>query len=118
MKNVVAFEGETLLTSRSSFFQRLMYRSWTKPPMRKAGIRERVSQVKADQKARGRFPGGSVQFGYRITDDGALVPHEPEQEAIREMTALKAQGRSLRAISAEMQAGRAVGSATWLFRPR
>jgi putative DNA-invertase from lambdoid prophage Rac len=67
-------------------------------------IRERISQVKADQKARGRFLGGSVQFGYRITDDGELVPHEPEQEAIREMTALKAQGRSLRAIAAEMQA--------------
>jgi putative DNA-invertase from lambdoid prophage Rac len=66
-------------------------------------IRERVSQVKADQKARGRFLGGSVQFGYRITDDGALLPHEPEQEAIREMVALKAQGRSLRAIAAEMQ---------------
>jgi putative DNA-invertase from lambdoid prophage Rac len=67
-------------------------------------IRERVSQVKADQKARGRFLGGSVQFGYRITDDGALVPHEPEQEAIREMIAMKAQGRSLRDIAAEMQA--------------
>ena len=26
-------------------------------------IRERISQVKADQKARGRFLGGSVQFG-------------------------------------------------------
>jgi putative DNA-invertase from lambdoid prophage Rac len=67
-------------------------------------IRERISQVKADQKARGRFLGGSAQFGYRITDDGALIPHEPEQEAIREMVGLKAQGRSLRAIAAEMQA--------------
>jgi putative DNA-invertase from lambdoid prophage Rac len=53
--------------------------------------------VKADQKARGRFLGGSVQFGYRLADGGELVPHEPEQEAIREMIALKAQGRSLRA---------------------
>jgi putative DNA-invertase from lambdoid prophage Rac len=67
-------------------------------------IRERISQVKADQKARGRFLGGSVQFGYRLGDGGHLVPHEPEQEAIREMIALKAQGRSLRAIAAEMQA--------------
>jgi DNA-binding CsgD family transcriptional regulator len=31
------------------------------------------------------------------------VPHELEQEAIREMLSLKAQGRSLRAIAAEMQ---------------
>jgi putative DNA-invertase from lambdoid prophage Rac len=67
-------------------------------------IRERIGQVKADQKARGRFLGGSVQFGYRLGDGGELVPHEPEQEAIREMTELEAQGRSLRAIAAEMQA--------------
>jgi hypothetical protein len=60
--------------------------------------------VKADQKARGRSLGGSIQFGYRLGDDGALVPLEPEQEAIREMIALQSQGRSLRAIAAEMQA--------------
>jgi putative DNA-invertase from lambdoid prophage Rac len=65
---------------------------------------ERISQVKADQKARGRFLGGSVQFGYRLGEDGRLMPHEDEQKAIREMVALKAQGRSLRAIAAEMQA--------------
>jgi hypothetical protein len=64
---------------------------------------ERISQVKADQKARGRFLGGSVQFGYRLGEDGRLMPHEDEQKAIREMVALKAQGRSLRAIAAEMQ---------------
>ena len=45
-----------------------------------------------------------MPFGYRLGDDGELVPHEPEQGAIREMVALKAQGRSLRAIAAEMQA--------------
>jgi hypothetical protein len=32
------------------------------------------------------------------------VQHEAEQEAIREMAELRAQGRSLRAIAAEMQA--------------
>jgi putative DNA-invertase from lambdoid prophage Rac len=67
-------------------------------------IRERVSQTKADQKARGRFLGGTVPFGYRCDDGGALVPHEDEQEAIREMRAHRAQGLSLRAIAAEMQA--------------
>jgi putative DNA-invertase from lambdoid prophage Rac len=64
----------------------------------------RTSRLKADQKARERFLRGSVQFGYRLGDDGELVPHELEQEAIREMLSLKAQGRSLRAIAAEMQA--------------
>jgi hypothetical protein len=38
-------------------------------------------------------------------DDGELVPHEAEQEAILvEMVALWSQGRALRAIAAEMQA--------------
>jgi hypothetical protein len=32
------------------------------------------------------------------------VPHGPEQEAIREMIALRDQGRSLRDIAAELQA--------------
>ena len=60
--------------------------------------------MKADQKARGRFLGGDVPFGFRLGDDGELVPHEAEQEAIREMVALRAQGRPLRAIADEMQA--------------
>jgi putative DNA-invertase from lambdoid prophage Rac len=67
-------------------------------------IRERIGQVKADQKARGRYLGGSIPFGYRLGNDGELVPHETEQEAIREMVALKAQRLSLRAIAAELQA--------------
>ena len=49
-------------------------------------------QVKADQKARGRYLGGKVPFGFRRGDDGQLVPPEAEQEAIREMVALRAQG--------------------------
>jgi hypothetical protein len=67
-------------------------------------FRERIGQVKADQRARGRYLGSSVPFGSRLGDDGELVPHEAEQEAIREMVAMKAQGLSLRAIAAEMQA--------------
>src|ERR1700679_2525105 len=61
-------------------------------------IRERIGQVKADQKARGRYLGGSIPFGYRLGDDGELVSHEAEQEAIREMIALRAQGKALRAM--------------------
>jgi len=59
-------------------------------------IRERIGQVKADQKARGLYLGGDVPFGFRRGDDGELVPHEAEQEALREIAALRAQGRSLR----------------------
>ena len=58
-------------------------------------IRERIGQVKADQKSRGRYLGGTIPFGYRLGDDGELVPQEARQEAIAEMVALRAQGRSL-----------------------
>jgi hypothetical protein len=60
--------------------------------------------VKADQKARGRYLGGKVPFGFRRGDDGELVSHEAEQEAIREMIALRAQGKALRVIAAAAQA--------------
>jgi putative DNA-invertase from lambdoid prophage Rac len=66
-------------------------------------IRERVSQTKADQKARGRYLGGIKPFGYAVDDDGDLVPDEDQQQAVREMIALKAAGKSLRAIAAAMQ---------------
>jgi putative DNA-invertase from lambdoid prophage Rac len=62
-------------------------------------IRERIGQVKADQKARGRYLGGKVPFGFRRGNDGELVPHEAEQEVIREIVALRAQGKPLRAIA-------------------
>jgi putative DNA-invertase from lambdoid prophage Rac len=67
-------------------------------------IRERVGQVKADQKARGRYLGGKVPFGFRRGESGELVPHEAEQEAIREMIELRDEGRPLRAIAAMAQA--------------
>jgi putative DNA-invertase from lambdoid prophage Rac len=67
-------------------------------------IRERIGQVKADQKARGRYLGGKVPFGFRLGESGELVPHEAEQEAIREIIALRAQGKPLRAIAEAMAA--------------
>jgi DNA invertase Pin-like site-specific DNA recombinase len=67
-------------------------------------IRERIGQVKADQKARGRYLGGIVPFGYRRGEHGQLAPHEAEQAAIGEMAALRAQGMALRAIAEAMQA--------------
>jgi DNA invertase Pin-like site-specific DNA recombinase len=67
-------------------------------------IRERIGQVKADQKARGRYLGGIVPFGYRRGEGGELVEHEDEQKAIREMAKLRAKGNALRAISEAMKA--------------
>jgi putative DNA-invertase from lambdoid prophage Rac len=51
-------------------------------------IRERVSQSKADQKARGRYLGGTVPFAFKRGESGELVPHEAEQEAVREIKRL------------------------------
>ena len=59
--------------------------------------------MKAVQKSRGRFLGGTVPFGYRLGDDDELVPVEAQQEAILEMAALQAQRAALRAIAAAMQ---------------
>jgi putative DNA-invertase from lambdoid prophage Rac len=78
-------------------------------------IRERIGQAKADQKARGRFLGGDAPFGFEVGADGALVSIEAQQEAIREIVALRAQGRSLRAIRDEMRR-RASRSATRAWR--
>jgi putative DNA-invertase from lambdoid prophage Rac len=66
--------------------------------------RERITDVKRDQRARGRFLGGTVPFGYRLNKDGELIPHEEEQEAICEAQMMKAQGTSLRAIATALAA--------------
>lgn len=65
-------------------------------------IRERISDVKSDQKKRGRYLGGTRPFGFTVTDEGALVEVEAEQAAIQEMRALKAGGKSLRVIASVM----------------
>jgi putative DNA-invertase from lambdoid prophage Rac len=70
-------------------------------------IRERIGQSKADQKARGRYLGGIVPFGYRRAgpDGEEIVPHEGEQEAIREMIRLRLKERQpLRLIVEAMAA--------------
>jgi DNA invertase Pin-like site-specific DNA recombinase len=67
-------------------------------------IRERIADVKRDQKTRGRFLGGTVPFGYRLDDTGELILHKSQQAAIREAVAMKTGGASLRAIADALQA--------------
>jgi putative DNA-invertase from lambdoid prophage Rac len=75
-------------------------------------IRERVATVKADQRARGRYLGGIVPFGWRIGDTGALVEVPEQQQAIRRMRELRQAGKTLRAIAFEMtEAGHQVSHA-------
>jgi putative DNA-invertase from lambdoid prophage Rac len=71
-------------------------------------VRERVLDVKRDQASRSRFLGGSIPFGYKLDREakGAKLVGIPEQQdAIKEMTRLKDEGRSLREISKSMKAG-------------
>ena len=65
-------------------------------------IRERVSQSKADQRARGRYLGGSRPFGYEIAEDGSLIEIEIEQAAIENIRMLRNQKLSYRAIADAM----------------
>jgi putative DNA-invertase from lambdoid prophage Rac len=64
-------------------------------------IRERISVVKADQKARGAYLGGYVPFGYAV-GDGQLVPVAEQQAVIERIVALRGEGKSLRAIKAAL----------------
>jgi putative DNA-invertase from lambdoid prophage Rac len=66
-------------------------------------IRERVAVVKADQRARGRYLGGIVPFGYVVAPGGALEAQHDQQAAIAHMRALRLAGGSLRSIAAEMR---------------
>lgn len=65
---------------------------------------DRVTEVKADQKARGRYLGGSIPFGYDLGEGGALVANPGQQSALRKARELKARDISIRAISRELRA--------------
>ncbi len=68
-------------------------------------IRERITQVKRDQKARNRFLGGTrPPFGFRAGDDGELVPDEAEQAAITRAKRMHSRGKSLRYIASKLAA--------------
>ena len=68
-------------------------------------IRERIGQVKADQRTRGRYLGGKLPFGYAKGPDGDLVTVEAEQSVIERIKALRAEGKPLRAIQADVASG-------------
>jgi putative DNA-invertase from lambdoid prophage Rac len=63
-------------------------------------IRERIRDVKADQRKRRRYLGGIVPFGWRAGKDGALIEIPDQQRAMRRIVELRRNGLSLRAISA------------------
>ena len=66
-------------------------------------IRERVSQVKADQRTRGRYLGGIVPYGF-TAQDGILVPVAEQQHVIEHARKLRAGKATIRAIQAALRA--------------
>jgi DNA invertase Pin-like site-specific DNA recombinase len=53
--------------------------------------RERIAEVKDDQRQRNRYLGGDKPFGFDVKD-GELVPLADEHAAIRRMVKLRAKG--------------------------
>jgi DNA invertase Pin-like site-specific DNA recombinase len=67
-------------------------------------IRERIRDVKTDQRKRQRYLGGIVPFGWQIGEDGGLIEVPEQQRAIQRIIELRHNGLSLRAISAAIAA--------------
>jgi DNA invertase Pin-like site-specific DNA recombinase len=65
-------------------------------------IRERVTQTKRDQAARGRFLGGAVPFGFEVRD-GALVELPWNKPARAMMVRLFKRGVALRPIAEQVR---------------
>jgi putative DNA-invertase from lambdoid prophage Rac len=66
--------------------------------------RERIRDVKRDQKSRKRYLGGAVPFGWQVGPNKELIEHQKQQRAITRMVKMREAGKSLRAIAAEMEA--------------
>jgi putative DNA-invertase from lambdoid prophage Rac len=66
--------------------------------------RERVAEVKRDQRQRGRYLGGKVPWGWKVGDAGDLLPEPTKRTALKQMRKMRAEGASLRAISDKMKA--------------
>jgi DNA invertase Pin-like site-specific DNA recombinase len=67
-------------------------------------IRERISDVKQDQKKRNRYLGGKVPFGFAVGQDGALEPVPEAQAVIHRAGELRTAGAPLRAVQAALEA--------------
>jgi putative DNA-invertase from lambdoid prophage Rac len=63
---------------------------------------ERIKTVKQKQRSKGRFLGGSRPFGYLIHTNGRLIENPMEQKVLKNIVRMSEQGKSLRAISAEV----------------
>jgi len=62
-------------------------------------IAERITDVKANERTKSRFLGGSKPFGFRIEGDGQLTRDSKEQSVIKRVRHLRGEGKSLRSIA-------------------
>lgn len=66
-------------------------------------ISERTTTAMSHKRAKGERISGRVPYGFALADDGVqLVPVEAEQEVLRLVTELRADGESLRSIAATL----------------
>jgi putative DNA-invertase from lambdoid prophage Rac len=66
--------------------------------------RERIAEVKRDQRTRGRYLGGKAPFGWKVGDDSELVVIPEQQAALARMRTLRDEGLSYRAIAEQIAA--------------
>ena len=68
----------------------------------RAQLAERTSQAMQHMKAQGRRV-GSIPHGYRLAADGEHIePDSHERDVLRQVATLRAEGMTLREISAEL----------------
>lgn len=63
---------------------------------------ERIRDIKQQEASKRRYLGGSRPFGYNLSPDGALVPHEEEQQIYKKVVALRNTGMSYRLIAEQI----------------
>lgn len=61
-------------------------------------IAERVSEMKAAQRKRGRFLGGKPPFGYRVDEEGSLKREPQEYHTLEMVFHLRSEGHGLQKI--------------------
>jgi putative DNA-invertase from lambdoid prophage Rac len=66
-------------------------------------IRERIADVKRDQKRQGRYLGGKVPYGFTRGVSGALEPVPVEQAVITKARELRSAGEPLRRIQSNIE---------------
>lgn len=68
-------------------------------------IAEKITDVKTNERAKGRYLGGTQPFGYKVSDDGMLLECKSQQSAIKEMVNMRRKGKSYRDIAKKIYTG-------------